>query len=117
MQKLRRMVQTNGQITTVLIVSIVLAATVAAHVEIGEVGEYLQKRAQEARLKNHGGPLHDLVNTATRYHQDLLHRARRSTLDDEAYMLKGSTTPRDEASSVKSGDDHQIVQDHNGIQV
>lgn len=69
-----RMMPTNVHISAALIVSLVLAATVVAHVEVGEVGEYLEKRSQEARLKNHVGPLHDLVNTATRFHEGLLQR-------------------------------------------
>uniref|UniRef100_A0A0E0EP91 Uncharacterized protein n=1 Tax=Oryza meridionalis TaxID=40149 RepID=A0A0E0EP91_9ORYZ len=60
------MMPTNVHISAALMVSLVLAATVVAHVEVGEVGEYLEKRSQEARHKNHVGPLHDLVNTATR---------------------------------------------------
>ncbi|EAY94984.1 hypothetical protein OsI_16790 [Oryza sativa Indica Group] len=113
------MMPTNVHISAALIVSLVLAATVVAHVEVGEVGEYLEKRSQEARLKNHVGPLHDLVNTATRFHEGLLQRAnsRRSMLGDEAHMQKRSTNPEAEASSVESGDDHQVVQDHNGIQL
>lgn len=38
-------------------------------------------------------------------------------LGDEAHMQKRSTNPEAEASSVESGDDHQVVQDHNGIQL
>uniref|UniRef100_A0A0D9XBG7 Uncharacterized protein n=1 Tax=Leersia perrieri TaxID=77586 RepID=A0A0D9XBG7_9ORYZ len=118
MQQWRGMMAINVHIAAVLMVSLVLAATVAAHVDVGEVGEYLQKRSQESRLRNHGGPLHDLVNTATRFHEGLLHRTKsRSTLDVEAHTQKRSTPKAEEASSVESADDHQIVQEQNSIQL
>uniref|UniRef100_A0A0E0QMM0 Uncharacterized protein n=1 Tax=Oryza rufipogon TaxID=4529 RepID=A0A0E0QMM0_ORYRU len=100
------MMPTNVHISAALMVSLVLAATVVAHVEVGEVGEYLEKRSQEARHKNHVGPLHDLVNTATRL-----------TAGGLCWVMKHICKRGLEASSVESGDDHQVVQDHNGIQL
>lgn len=63
-----------SMVALLVMACLVLSATAAGHGEVGDVGEYWQKRTQEARLRNHGGPLHDLVAAATRFHQDLLRR-------------------------------------------
>ncbi|CAM0950617.1 unnamed protein product [Alopecurus aequalis] len=54
-----------------LVAMVCLSATVArAYEELGDVSTYWQKRTQETRFRR-GGPLHDLVNAAARYHQEL----------------------------------------------
>ena len=54
-----------------LVAMVCLAATAArAYDDLGDVSTYWQKRTQEAGFKR-GGPLHDLVNAAARYHQEL----------------------------------------------
>lgn len=66
-------------VAAIAVACLVLAATARGNVEVGDVGEYWQKRTQEARVRKHGAPLNDLVAAATRFHQDLLHRYVLST--------------------------------------
>ncbi|VAI30625.1 unnamed protein product [Triticum turgidum subsp. durum] len=57
--------------TWLVVATVLVAATVAtANVETGELGEYYMKRSQETRFRR-GGPLHDIISAARRYHQHL----------------------------------------------
>ena len=63
------MARTTGILLLVAVVC--LAATAArAYDDVGDVTTYWQKRTQETGFKR-GGPLHDLVYAAARYHQEL----------------------------------------------
>lgn len=56
--------------TWLVVAMVLVAATVAtANVEMGDLGEYYQKRSQETRFRR-GGPLHDVLSAAGRYHED-----------------------------------------------
>ncbi|KAL6912388.1 hypothetical protein ACP4OV_001193 [Aristida adscensionis] len=74
---------------------LLLPAPTAAHVQVGDVDEYMAKRSQEAHLKNRGGPLDQLMSTATRYHENMQDRAsaRRANLDQGDHTTQKVTVP------------------------
>ncbi|PNT62785.1 uncharacterized protein LOC104584872 [Brachypodium distachyon] len=93
----------------------VVATAAMADMEEGDVGEYWQKRTAETRFK-HGGPLHDLVSAATRYHQDLLgHRDGRRYLLAEEEAASAPTPPQAQAPASADGKpagEHNTLADH-----
>ncbi|KAI4991418.1 uncharacterized protein LOC123398601 [Hordeum vulgare subsp. vulgare] len=101
--------------TWLLVAMVLAAATVAtANVDSGELGEYYQKRSQETRFRR-GGPLHDVLSAASRYHEDLFSSKLYGT--GRRYLLEeGGAAPSDaEAPAASTGDAtpiHNTLKDH-----
>ncbi|KAF7058253.1 hypothetical protein CFC21_065355 [Triticum aestivum] len=99
--------------TWLVVATVLVAATVAtANVETGELGEYYMKRSQEARFRR-GGPLHDIISAAHRYHQNLFssrYGSGRRYLLEEGEAAAGAEAPAD--STGDATPIHNTLRDH-----
>uniref|UniRef100_A0ACD5XU33 Uncharacterized protein n=1 Tax=Avena sativa TaxID=4498 RepID=A0ACD5XU33_AVESA len=115
------MPRTTGIWLMLIMATVCLAATVARAYDetAGDVNTYWQTRTQETRFKR-GGPLNDIVNAASRYHQELNGKTfdgGRYLLQEQEQAAEGPVAPTGAAddAGVAAPPAHNTLADHEMI--